>query len=231
MILLAALLVAAALLRLRGCERGIVTACGVTLGLLDMPVLRDRCESSLPWHMVAHIIVMFIVPCFAGWALAKKMQVTVRFPWIPAIVLNVVMVASHLPRVFNFVMSHGWWSAEVMNGTYFAAGLWFFFTVWQPTTPLRWSVLGVIATMAVMLFLAMAMSIFSQSAWYESMASMPGMTMASDFSSQQLAAAILWICGDLWAVPVLVVLLRKLMEREGSLLQALQRYSEPPSRR
>ena len=231
MILLGLCLIAFACTRLRGTDAAVLVLCGLVTGLMSIPSIRITFESSLPWHMVGHIVVMFIVPLFVGWVVARYRPIVVRWPWMSAISLNVVMIAGHVPRIFDFVMTHGWWATELMNLTFFASGMWFFLCLWQMSTPLRWSILGVIATMAVMLFLAMSMSIFSSTSWYSSMASMPGMVMASDFSSQQLASAILWICGDLWAVPMLVVLLRRVTEREGSLLGAVQRYSEPPSRR
>ena len=72
-----------------------------------------------------------------------------------------------------------------------------------------------------MLILAMSMSIFTKTAWYQMSDAMGPMTMS--FSSQQLAAAILWICGDFWGVPLVVVIFRRLIDRDGSLLAALDR--------
>jgi len=56
---------------------------------------------------------------------------------------------------------------------------------------------------------------------------MPGMGLspAVAFHQQQLAAAILWICGDFWAVPCLVLIVRRLVLRDGSILGALERHS------
>ena len=81
--------------------------------------------------------------------------------------------------------------------------------------------------------LAMSMSIFTTSSWYDEMVPghgmpyMPGMasTVSAAFHQQQLAAAILWICGDFWAVPLLVVIARRVVSRDGSLLAALERQS------
>ena len=231
MILLAVGLIGVGLVRLRRLNQLVVVLCGAVLLAMNVPSVRATLESSLPWHMVSHIVVMFVLPLFVGQVIARQWPTAIRWPWMAAVTLNLVMVAGHVPRLFDFVMTHGWWAMDLMNLAFFLSGLWFFVCVWQASTPLRWSIAGVIATMAAMLFLAMAMSIFSSTSWYSSMDSMPGMVMASDFSSQQLAAAILWICGDFWAVPMLVILLRRVIEREGSLLGALQRYSEPPSRR
>ena len=50
------------------------------------------------------------------------------------------------------------------------------------------------------------------------------------FHQQQLAAAILWICGDFWAVPILRRGDWRLVVREGSLFAVLERQSESLSR-
>ncbi len=59
------------------------------------------------------------------------------------------------------------------------------------------------------------------------MALMPGMatSVTAAFHQQQLAAAILWICGDFWAVPILFVITRQAVSRDGSLFAVLERQS------
>jgi hypothetical protein len=88
-------------------------------------------------------------------------------------------------------------------------------------------------TMVEMVVLAMAMSIFTKASWYSvmrpgpGMALMPGMARSASaaFSQQRLAAAILWICGDVWAIPCLVLIVRRVIARDGSLFAALERQS------
>jgi hypothetical protein len=59
------------------------------------------------------------------------------------------------------------------------------------------------------------------------MAAMPGMAASASvaFSQQRLAAGILWICGDGWAIPCLVLVLYRLVKREGTLFGALERQT------
>jgi biotin transporter BioY len=125
-----------------------------------------------------------------------------------------------------------------MEPAFFFSGLFFFhFLVTSPPrrnrVPLRLQLVMVVATMFEMLILAMSMSIFTKTSWYDVMTPghgmpyMPGMatTMSAAFHQQQLAAAILWICGDFWAVPLLVVIARRVVTRDGSLFAALERQS------
>lgn len=208
-----------------------------------------RAMEQLPLHMVAHIFVMFIVPIGltysgAGTKLAKLLFTSGHFPGqrisanklnhpvLAFVVLNGVMVASHLPPVFNATMQSSWAMDWLMEPAFLLAGLYFFsFIVRGPgqsrEAKLRWQLLLVLGTMLEMLVLAMSMSIFTKTAWYPMMGNMMGMwhPSARDFSQQQLAAAILWVCGDFWAVPCLVVIVRRIMARDGGLLAALDRQS------
>jgi cytochrome c oxidase assembly factor CtaG len=155
-----------------------------------------------------------------------------------ALVLNVVMVASHTPRLFDYAMSHLWAMDWLMEPAFLLSGLFFFhFLVSSPPrhsrVALRLQLVMVVVTMFEMLILAMSMSIFTKTSWYDvmvpghGMAYMPGMatTVSAAFHQQQLAAAILWICGDFWAVPLLVMIARRVVSRDGSLLAALERQS------
>ena len=201
----------------------------VLLILSSIPPFSTWSASSLPNHMV----LMFLAPlCLVASGevppLAKRVH-----PLVPIVALNVTMVVFHLPSVFDASMGSEVMRSLLVEPLFFLSGVWFFSVVLAPHSDrrpiqMRWQLGGVVFTTVVMFVLAMSMSIFTSTAWYRSMGSMPGMEMPGDFGSQQLAAAILWICGDIWAVPLFVVLIRRLAARDGSLMKSVDRYASPP---
>ena len=173
----------------------------------------------------------------------KRLPAWVLRPYTAAIVLNVVMVGSHTPRFFDFSMSHLWAMDWLMEPAFLFSGLFFLhFLITSPPrrnrVALNQQLIMVVPTMFEMLILAMSMSIFTKVSWYDVMTPghgmpyMPGMatTVTAAFHQQQLAAGILWICGDFWAVPILVMIARQLVRRDGSLFAVLDRQSSRLSR-
>jgi cytochrome c oxidase assembly factor CtaG len=217
--------------------------------------------AHLPEHMVLHIVTMFLAPAAMVYGSMGRrwwfaVPVRTRRPllrtWyrlfrplrrrpnvqlvIAAVLINLVMVASHTPRIFDAVMATPTLYHVIVEPAFFVSG-WMFFSSMlgapprRPRAKLRVQFAALVVTMAEMLFLAMAMSIFTASAWYKMTDSAMGMAMPISFHDQQLAAAILWVCGDVWAVPLLIVLVRRVIIRDGGIFEVLNRYSADGSER
>ncbi|NBV26939.1 MAG: hypothetical protein EBR99_06475, partial [Actinobacteria bacterium] len=174
-----------------------LTAGSALLVLSSIPPFSTWSASSLPNHMISHIILMFLAPlCLVASGEVPPLAMRVH-PLVPIVVVNVTMVVFHLPSVFDASMGSAPLRMLIVEPLFFFTGVWFFSVVLAPRSQqrpiqMRWQLGGVVFTTLVMFVLAMSMSIFTKTAWYHSMASMPGMEMPGDFGSQQLAAAILW---------------------------------------
>ena len=188
-----------------------------------------------PW-----VPLMFFLPVKARRAVgrffylsanASGLRVVGRFlrsPGFALVFFNFVMVLWHIPKVFDVGESNHVVHIWVMHTSFLIAGVLFFLQILpsHPLTPSRgpiWQGGAILVTNAIMTVLAMSMSIMTSSSWYRVYNHVPGVTMAP-FTDQQIGAAILWVCGDFWALPLLGVVIRRAIRREktsGSLADRL----------
>jgi putative membrane protein len=187
-------------------------------------------------HMLQHLLLMFAAPSLivagAPWqALDRTLGGRMRLPlgsflrpWVAVALFNGVMIFWHLPAPYDWAARSSIWLLHV---SYIVAGV-LFWLQFIPSPPFRRQMpllsqaLALIVTNLVMIGLAMALSIFASHSIYSIYQNVPGVTLPP-FADQQIGAAILWVCGDFWAVPTMIVIVRQLVETEGGVGVALDR--------
>src|SRR5580698_9534233 len=187
-------------------------------------------------HMLQHLLLMFAAPSLivagAPWqaldrALGGRLRLPLVFflrPWVSVALFNAVMIFWHLPAPYDWAVRS---CISLLHVSYIVAGV-LFWLQFIPSPPFRRQMpllsqaLALIVTNLVMIGLAMALSIFASHSIYSIYQNVPGVTLPP-FADQQIGAAILWVCGDFWAVPTMIVIVRQLVETEGGVGVALDR--------
>src|SRR5579859_647918 len=144
-------------------------------------------------------------------------------PWVAVVLFNAVMVFWHLSGPFDLAENNQAVHIWLMHGSFFAAGV-LFWLQFIPSPPFRQkmpllSQAGALLVTNV-IGIAMALSIFVSHSVYPVYDHVLGVSLPP-LADQQIGAAILWVCGDFWALPTMIVIVRRMMSTEGSLSAAL----------
>jgi putative membrane protein len=148
-------------------------------------------------------------------------------PWVAVGLFNAAMIVWHLPGPLDLAENNRAVHIWLMYASFLAAGV-LFWLQFIPSPPFRRQMplvsqaAALLVTNVIMIGLAMALSIFVNGSVYPVYDHVPGVTLPP-FADQQIGAAILWVCGDFWALPTMIVIVRQLIVTDGSLAAALDR--------
>jgi putative membrane protein len=215
-------------------------------------------------HMIQHLLLMFAAPSLvvagAPWqpltdALpgrlgrgATREVMTGRWarplrgaggvvlrPWVAVAVFNLLMIAWHVPALFDLAERNEAVHIWLMHGSFFLGGIafWLQFIASPPfriRMPAVAQASALLATNVVMWVLAMSLGILTSTSWYPVYSHIPGVTL-SPLADQQIGAGILWVCGDFWAVPCMIAVIRRVIAEDGSVSSAVDRMLSRDSRR
>src|ERR1700737_604819 len=148
-------------------------------------------------------------------------------PWVSVGLFNAAMIVWHLPGPYDLGERNQAVHIWLVHGSFFAAGV-LFWLQFIPSPPFRrrmplLSQAGaLLGTNVIMIGIAMALSIFATGSVYPVYGHIPGVTLPP-FADQQIGAAILWVCGDFWAMPSMIVIVRRMVAADGSMSAALDK--------
>ena len=198
-------------------------------------------------HMIQHLLLMFaaptlvvagapwqplleVLPARAGSGWSRPLRALGGFvlrPWVSVVLFNAAMLVWHLPGPFDLSENNRAVHIWLTHGSFFAAGVLFWLQFidsppFRRRMPAVSQAAALLVTNVVMIGIAMTLSIFVSHSVYAVYNHIPGVTLPA-YADQQIGAAILWVCGDFWALPTMIVVIRRLIAADGSVSAALER--------
>ena len=201
-------------------------------------------------HMAQHLLLMFAAPSLIvagapwqplldavprraaaaaiGWSRPlRAVGDWLLRPWVTVVAFNAVMLFWHIPAALDLAESNPAVKIWLLHSSYLIVGI-LFWLLFIPSPPLRMRMppegqaIALVATNVIMWLLAMSMSFLTQTSWYPVYDHIPGVTLPP-FADQQIGAGILWVCGDFWAIPALIVAIRRIINADGSMGAAIDK--------
>jgi putative membrane protein len=148
-------------------------------------------------------------------------------PWVSIAFFNIAMIAWHVPALLDLATRNQVVRIWLMHSSFLIAGILFWLQfIASPPFRIKMSraaqAAALFLTNVIMWIMAMAMGILTSSSWYSVYNHIPGVTLPA-FADQQIGAGILWVCGDFWAIPTMIFVVRKLIAEDGSVGSAVDR--------
>ncbi len=179
---------------------------------------------ALPWHSGRGAKEVMTV----GWT--RPLRAAVGWllrPWVSIVTFNVVMLFWHVPAVLDLAERNQIVRIWLMHASFILAGVLFWLQFidsppFQRKMKRTSQAIALIGTNVCMWVLAMAMGILTSVSWYPVYNHIPGVTLPP-FADQQIGAGILWICGDFWAIPALIYVMRQLIAEDGGVGAAVDK--------
>jgi len=136
------------------------------------------------------------------WSVAAKVRRIASRPWTPVVLFNANMLFWHLPGPFDLGASNQAVHIWLQHGSFFGLGLCLWLQIFgsypfRPALAPVGRVAALIASNVTMVIIAMTMVMFAHDLypWYASRG------LAAQESDQQIAGAILWVCGEVTFLP------------------------------
>jgi putative membrane protein len=199
--------------------------------LLLMFAAPTAIAAGAPWQPLLLAVPLrarrSLLPGLLHGAWARPLRAGARLlvrPLVVVVAFNLVMVGWHVPGAFDLAERNRFVHVWLMNGSMLATGVLFWLLI-VPSPPLHIQArpavqaAALLSTNTVMWLLAMTMTLFTHHSWYSVYAHIAGVGI-SPLGDQQVGAGILWVCGDLWAVPALIIALRRLLAQEAGVVDA-----------